>query len=199
LHPHQAPAIPAIGLGLVLGALLLVIGSALTWRRTAEHPGTAPDHGTGMALMTVAMLTAMMAGLWAGVLGLALLGHGGPLAAVVPETGVTHPGLWSATVLGVEVGVLAGLLTGAPGGLTPALEGAAAGLMGGLMGAMLLQMVPESGSPLLSLLLLFWAWAGAGSARLLAPDLSRRWLLLPPAILSALILGVWGPPWFTSR
>lgn len=183
MQQGPAPAIPAIGLGVALAALLLVGGAALAWRRAAER--TQPDHQIAMALMLAAMLGGMMAGLCGGVLGLSL-----PLF---------HAGLWSATLLGVEVGVLAGLLTGMPGGIAPTVEGAMGGLMGGLMGAMLLQMVPGAARPLFSLLLLFWLWAEVVLARLLAPDLAYRWFLLTAVILSALVLGLWGPPWLSSR
>lgn len=178
MHPTVSPEIPAIIPGVVVGALLLVTGAALTWRRGAEGAHQPPDHGKAMGVMTAAMLAGMMAGLWGGLVGMGHLGA-----------------LWPATILGVEVGLLAGLLTGAPGGLAAALEGAMAGLMGGLMSPMLLQMAPDAGAPFLSLVLLVWAWAGMVAAWLLAPDLSRRWLLVGAASLSALILGLWGAPW----
>lgn len=178
MQPTGAPEIPAIIPGVVVGALLLVTGAALTWRRAAEGTRRSPDHSQAMVVMTAAMLAGMMAGLWGGLVGFGHLGA-----------------LWPSTILGVEVGLLAGLLTGAPGGLTAALEGAMAGLMGGLMSPMLLAMAPESGGPFLSLVLLIWSWAGMVAAWLLAPDISRRWFLMSAASLSALILGLWGAPW----
>ncbi|HLO02277.1 MAG TPA: hypothetical protein VK191_04110 [Symbiobacteriaceae bacterium] len=178
MHPSVAPVIPAIIPGLVVGALLLISGAALTWRRAAEAATRPPDHAKAMVVMTAAMLAGMMAGLWGGLVGMGHLGT-----------------LWPSSLLGVEVGLLAGLLTGAPGGLIAALEGAMAGLMGGLMSPMLLAMAPESGAPFLSLVLLAWAWAGAAAACLLAPDLPRRWLLVGAASVSALVLGLWGAPW----
>lgn len=178
MHPTVAPEVPAIIPGLAVGALLLVTGAALTWWRAAEGLGRPPDHGKAMLVMTAAMLAGMMAGLWGGLVGMGHLGT-----------------VWPSTLLGIEVGLLAGLLTGAPGGPAAALEGAMAGLMGGLMSPMLLAMAPESGPRFLSLVLLIWSWAGMVAARLLAPDLSRRWLLVGAASLSALILGLWGAPW----
>lgn len=178
MQPTVATEVPGIIPGLALGALLLVTGAALTWRRAAEGTGQPPDHGKAMGVMTAAMLAGMMSGLWGGLIGMGHLGT-----------------IWPSTLAGVEIGLLAGLLTGAPGGLAAALEGAMAGLMGGLMGPMLLAMAPESGGRFLSLVLLTWSWTGMAAAWLLAPDLSRRWLLVGAASLSALVLGLWGAPW----
>lgn len=178
MQPTVAPEVPGIIPGLAVGALLLVTGAALTWRRAAEGASQSPDHGKAMGVMTAAMLAGMMAGLWGGLVGMGHLGT-----------------IWPSTLLGIEIGFLAGLLTGAPGGGVAALEGAMAGLMGGLMSPMLLAMAPESGGHFLSLVLLIWAWAGMAAAWLLAPDLSRRWLLVGAASLSALIFGLWGAPW----
>lgn len=180
MHPTVAPLVPALGPGLFLGGALLIAGAALAWRRAAEDR-RMEEHGKAMMMMTTAMTVGMMAGLWGGIIGMGHLGA-----------------LWPGSVLGVEVGLLAGLITGAPGGLATALEGGMAGLMGGLMSPMLLAMAPQSGGPFLSLVLLTWVWAQAGCTALLAPDLGRRWPLLGAALLSALILGLWGAPWLAG-
>jgi hypothetical protein len=186
VHADHAILIPAIGPGLVLGALLLVAGATLTWQRASEGWFQPPDHAKAMPIMVSSMVAGMMAGLWGGILGMGLLGDKG------------GPSLWHGTALGIEVGLLAGLLTGAPGGIAAALEGAMAGLMGGLMSPMLVQMAPESSGQFLSLILLIWSWVGAGAGHLLLPDLPKRWLVFGAGFLSALIMGVWGAPWMAG-